>query len=62
MADVTIDAVELIEIRFTVTEDDLTYMGTYSYPVEELPDQETVENQIATDFAAWKQVIRPEGA
>jgi hypothetical protein len=61
MADVIIDTAELVEIRFTVTEDDLTYMGTYSYPADAVPDQATIDARIAADFAAWKLVIRPEG-
>jgi hypothetical protein len=62
MENVTIDTAELVEIRFTVIEDDLTYMGTFTYAKDEVPDQATIDARIASDFAKWKLVIRPEGA
>jgi len=58
MKTVSIDTAELVEKRFVVTEDDLTYMGTATFAKGEEPDEKTMAAQIDARYAEWKQVMQ----
>ncbi len=54
--------VAMTEVRYTVTEDDLTYMGLKLYEADAVPSEAEITAMIEAEFAAWKKVVRPEGA
>jgi len=53
--------VAMTEVRYTVTEDDLTFMGLKLYEANAMPPEPDMTTMIEAEFAAWKQVVRPEG-
>ncbi len=58
MKEVTIDTALFTEVRFKVDEDDLSYMGTATFPGIDVPDEKTLNAQIDAQYEAWKLHVR----
>ncbi len=58
MKTVTVGTENFTEVRYTVVEDDLTYMGTATFPSDAVPDEKTLNAQIDAQYEAWKLHVR----
>ena len=51
------NAVERIQLQYTVTEDGYVYQGIIEYDKANPPSEAEIDAEIDAAFAAWKQVM-----